>query len=105
MAEENQKKQRNRDLGQSFRQARRESFVIIGAWFFFLVWTALVCGLGSTLNPEEPVKTVLGMPRWVFFGVVLPWIVACLFTLWFSMFFMKDTDLDPDRESPEEGEQ
>ena len=98
----NQRDRRNEELGRSFRQARRESLVICGAWLVFLIWTGLVCGLGSRLDSGEPVKTVVGMPRWVFFGVVIPWILACGFTFWFSMFFMKDTDLDPDRESPED---
>ncbi|MFP6878814.1 MAG: YhdT family protein [Roseibacillus sp.] len=89
---------RNRKLGESFRQSRRETLVIIGAWLVFLIWTGLVCGFGSRLDPNQPVTTVLGMPRWVFLGVVLPWIAACGFTFWFSMIFMKDTDLDPDRE-------
>ncbi len=72
--------------------------VIVGAWLVFLIWTGLVCGIGARLDPENRVATVFGMPRWAFFGVVLPWGVACVFTLWFSMIFMKDTDLDPDRD-------
>ena len=51
----------------------------------------------------EPVAILFGMPRWAFFGVVLPWMAAGAFTLWFSMVFMKDTDLDPDREDAKEG--
>jgi len=94
----NRNEDRNRKLGDSFRQSRREMFVIVGAWLVFLIWTGLVCAFGSGLDPDEPVKTLLGMPRWVFLGVVLPWIAACCFTLWFSMFYMKDTDLDPDQD-------
>ena len=45
-------------------------------------------------------ETLYGMPRWAFFGVVLPWIAACGFTFWFSIFGMKDTPLDPDRSAP-----
>ncbi|MEC8942108.1 MAG: DUF997 family protein [Verrucomicrobiota bacterium] len=93
---------RNRRLGESFRQASRETVVIVIAWLVFLTWTGLVCGLGGRFDPDKPVETVFGMPRWVFFGVVLPWIAACGFTFWFSMVFMKDTDLDPDREDPAE---
>ena len=96
---------RNRKLGESFRQSRRETLVIIGAWLVFLIWTGLVCGFGSRLDPNQPVATVLGMPRWVLLGVVLPWIAACGFTFWFSMFYMKDTDLDPDRECEANGEE
>ena len=87
---------RNRRLGESFRQASRETVVIVIAWLVFLSWTGLVCGLGSRLEPDKVVETVYGIPRWAFFGVILPWITACGFTFWFSMFYMKDTDLDPD---------
>ena len=96
--------ERNRQLGESFRQARRETVVIVLGWLAFLIWTGFVCGFGSQLKPGEEIVTAFGMPRWVFQGVVLPWIAACGFTFWFSMFYMKDTDLDPDceREANEE---
>ena len=97
--------ERNRQLGESFRQARRETAVIVLAWLAFLIWTGFVCGFGSHLKPGEEIVTAFGMPRWVFQGVVLPWIAACGFTFWFSMFYMKDTDLDPDREREANGEE
>ena len=94
---------RNRRLGESFRQASRETVVIVIAWLVFMAWTAVACSLGWSGEKGEEVVTVMGMPRWVFLGVALPWIAACGFTLWFTMFFMKDTDLDPDRSEEEEG--
>lgn len=89
---------RNQLLGESFRQARKEMFVIIGAWAFFLLWTAGVCAWSSGLEPGKPVPTLFGMPRWAVLGVILPWLAACVFTAWFSMVFMQDTDLNPDGE-------
>lgn len=94
---------RNRRLGESFRQASRETVVIVIAWLVFMAWTAVACSLGWSGEKGEEVVTVMGMPRWVFLGVALPWIAACGFTFWFTMFFMKDTDLDPDRSEEEEG--
>lgn len=70
-----------------------------------MIWTAVACSLGSGPRPGEEIVTVLGMPRWVFFGVVLPWVAACGFTLWFTMFYMKDTDLDPDRGTDDDSSQ
>ena len=106
---EHHREQRNRALGESFRQAGRESVVILIGWLFFLIWTGTVCVFGSGEGSGENVPTTLGLPRWVFFGVALPWVAACGFTFWFTMFYMKDTDLDPDRareggENPESGE-
>ena len=76
--------------------------MILGAWVVFLVWTGVVCGFGARLDPDQPVQTFFGMPRWVFFGVVLPWLAACGFTCWFATGCMKDTELDPDREDVDE---
>jgi hypothetical protein len=92
--------ERNRQLGESFRQSRREMFVILVAWLVFAAWTGLVCGIGSRLDLEEPMRMTMGMPSWVFFGVVVPWLAACLFTFWLAGRFMKDTELDPDRDRP-----
>jgi hypothetical protein len=94
--------QRNKELGESFRQSSRETLVIIGAWVVFMVWTAIACARGARPGPDGEYATAFGMPRWVFFGVVLPWVAAVIFTLWFSMFHMKDTDLNPDREVDED---
>lgn len=91
---------RNRRLGASFRQTSRETVVILVAWLAFLSWTGLVCSLAGRLEAGKTVETLYGMPRWAFFGVVLPWIAACGFTFWFSIFGMKDTPLDPDRSAP-----
>ena len=68
---------RNRRLGASFRQTSRETVVILVAWLAFLSWTGLVCGLAGRLEAGKTVETLYGMPRWAFFGVVLPWIAAC----------------------------
>jgi hypothetical protein len=97
--------ERNRQLGESFREARRETVVIVLAWLAFLIWTGFVCGFGSQLKQGEEVVIAFGMPRWVFLGVVFPWLAACGFTFWFSIFYMKDTDLDPDREREANGEE
>lgn len=71
------------------------------AWLVFMVWTGIACSLGWKHESGEEIATILGMPRWVFFGVILPWLAACGFTGWFSMCYMKDTDLDPDRDRAE----
>ncbi|MEM1294825.1 MAG: DUF997 family protein [Verrucomicrobiota bacterium] len=82
------------ELRESFRQSRREMWVILAAWAFFLLWTGIAC---TILPPQElsngTIPTVLGIPQWVVFAVVLPWIGALIFICWFALRFMKDTDL------------
>lgn len=87
------------ELGESFRQSRREMFVMLGAWFVFLIWTG-VCGATlSRFEPGEEVPVFMGIPRWALIGIVTPWLVANVFIVWFASCFMKDTNL-----GPEEGE-
>ena len=35
----------------------------------------------------------MGMPRWVFWGIFMPWLFVDAVTIWFVFFFMKDDDL------------
>ena len=41
-------------------------------------------------------RPILGMPSWVFWGVLVPWLVCAVFTFWFAGFFMADDDLGKD---------
>ena len=77
--------------------------MILGVWVVFLLWTGLVCATTSGPTPGEPVAVLFGLPRWVVLGVGLPWILASGVTAWFSLGFMKETELDPDAPGREEG--
>lgn len=80
------------------RSARREMGVVLGFWVVFALWTVLACwwlGYRAPLDPDS-MKLVMGMPLWVFWGIVIPWLAATLFTIWFALFFMKDHDLASD---------
>jgi len=86
------------------RSARREMKVAVIFWAVFATWAI---GLGKLLAYQKPVdgalvNTILGMPSWVFWVVMLPWFVATVFTLWFALCFMKDHDLLADSEISEE---
>ena len=80
------------ELDPTFRSTRREAAVIFAAWAAALLWTVPVCylaGYGGT----AATATVGGIPRWVFWGVAVPWAAASLFALWFSLRVMGDDDL------------
>lgn len=91
-----------RDDHAVLNNARREAIWIFGAW---LCATVYCCGyyafFGMTRPGEEmgaaDVHPILGMPSWFFFGVILPWGVCVLFTVWFAGFRMSDDDLGDDR--------
>ncbi len=78
-----------------FLNSRREAIVIFGAWFVALCWSVPYCyinGYGQKVDPEA-LSTIMGIPSWLFGGILLPWIVADLFTIWVCFFYMKDDKL------------
>ena len=83
------------ELDASYRQSRKEMWVMLGAWAFFFLFVTIVCsvsGAGRTQSGEVP--TLFGMPRWVCLGIVAPWLIANVFIYWFSFHFMQDTPLE-----------
>ncbi|NQT17121.1 MAG: DUF997 family protein [Planctomycetes bacterium] len=84
------------------RHARREAVVILVAFGVCLVWSVTSCYLAGYGAPgETELSTVLGMPSWVFWGVLVPWLAADVFGFWFCFFYMVD---DPLGESDDEME-
>lgn len=81
-----------------FRNARREGAIALAVWAACLIWGVGFCAISGYDPPEGAVPTVLGMPRWIFIGVLVPWFVATVFTLVYSLRIMKDDDLGGDGE-------
>ena len=78
-----------------FLNSRREAIVIFGSWFVALCWSVPYCyitGYGHQIAPAT-MSTTLGIPSWLFGGILLPWIVADVFTTWVCFFFMQDDEL------------
>ena len=78
-----------------FLNSRREAIVIFGSWFVALCWSVPYCyfnGYGHTVDAET-FSTTLGMPSWLFTGILLPWIIADLFSAWVCFCFMQDDEL------------
>lgn len=73
-----------------FVNARREAWLILAAWAVCLVWTVGFSALTAYAPPSESVSVIFGMPSWVFWGVVIPWVAATLFSVWFGLFYMAD---------------
>lgn len=84
-------------------------FVLL-VWFGALLWTVPYCYFNGYIeNPEnfrtEDLDLVLGMPSWVFWGIVLPWLAANVVTTIFCFGFMKDDDLGPAHEGADLAEE
>jgi hypothetical protein len=68
-----------------------------------LIWAVPVCyftGYDSNIDPAK-LETLWGIPKWVFWGLVVPWLAADVFTVWLCFFYMKDDDLGEDHEVAE----
>jgi hypothetical protein len=91
-----------------FLHARREAIVIFCTWVVALLWAVPYCYMyGYNVADPSKIKTVFGIPSWLFWGIAAPWIVANLFTTWFCFGFMKDAELvdgsDADEQSGQPG--
>lgn len=78
-----------------FLHARREAIIIFSLWVVALLWSVPYCylhGYGGEFDPET-FETTLGIPTWLFYGILVPWLVADAFTIWFCFRFMKEDDL------------
>lgn len=112
-----------------YRHSLREAAFILSLWACCLVYTVGYCYLYGYLTHEPATNSTgpgidqwvgpltsfnrdpesityplgLGIPDWVFYGVVLPWCVCVAATFWYLRYFFADDDLSPssDRETTE----
>jgi len=73
----------------SYRRSRREAVVAALIWFLAGIWTISV---SYWLGYTRPVRSLGGIPNWVFWGVFLPWVVFFLIHTWYSLIYMRDED-------------
>lgn len=91
------------------RHARREALVIFAAWTSCAIYCCSYSYFFGYIRPDRPlgpgdVRPTFGMPSWVFWGVMVPWVVAAAFTLAFVAFGMADDDLGADHAAELEAE-
>lgn len=75
------------------QSARREALVVLGTWLAAMGYTVSNCYLYGYHRDLADLKFVLGFPDWIFWGIVVPWGVCVVFSLWFGATFMRDEDL------------
>lgn len=67
-------------------------------WTLCLAWSTAVAYFRGYDRPVESIRLILGMPDWIFWGVVFPWALCLVFSVWFCFFYMADDDLGQDRD-------
>ena len=86
------------------RSSRREALITGATFLAALAWTIGYCSIyGYGRKADETLKFVLGMPDWVFWGVVFPWGASALFSTYFGTRVMGDEDLGAEPPPEEEG--
>lgn len=86
------------------RSGRREALLSAAIWCVAAAYTVGYCGLYGYGRTAEDLRFVLGIPDWVFWGIVAPWSVCLALGIWFSYAFMTDADLRGEESVAEEGE-
>jgi len=108
-----------------YRHTLREAKIILSLWGIALVYTCTYCYLhGYDSHPSDPatvgpavsswfgplksfdrdpanLTTPMGsgIPDWVFYGVVLPWIACIVVTFWFCLFVFSEDELGSEQET------
>lgn len=85
----------------TLRNARREAVIIALIWLGATAYCCISSYFNGYIRPGNPlgpddVRPVLGMPSWFFWGVIAPWGVCGLITIWFAGFHMAEDDLGSD---------
>jgi hypothetical protein len=84
-----------------FEHSRREGLIIMAVWLASTIFCCSVCYFLGYIRPDRPlgpddVHPVFGIPAWMFWGVIVPWLASAVFTFWFAGWYMADDDLGSD---------
>jgi hypothetical protein len=87
-----------------FVNSKRETFWILVTWAAFAMWVVGISAwLGYGAAQDTPTEIILGFPKWVFWGIAVPWLGANIVIIGFASKFMKDDALeDPSQSNSEE---
>jgi hypothetical protein len=91
--------QNSAEIDPVYLHGRREVVVVLIAWACCVIWCVSYCYTQGYNLDGESISITLGVPTWIFWGVLIPWIVAAVFSFWFALCFMVDEDLG-DQSSP-----
>ncbi|MDB4711748.1 YhdT family protein [Verrucomicrobiales bacterium] len=73
-----------------FKQTKKELFFFLAGWVFFAAWVLIYSYFNAYKDQSQEPSITLGMPSWVFWGIAIPWICATAFTIYISLFVIKD---------------
>ncbi|HRE99718.1 MAG TPA: hypothetical protein PLI18_04310 [Pirellulaceae bacterium] len=83
-----------------YRHARRETTVIVLICLLMMVWalgSARLFGFGTLDVETAERQAILGVPTWVFWSLLVPWVLGTAITGWFCFFYLADDPLGRER--------
>ncbi len=83
-----------------YRHARRETTVIVLICLLMMAWalgSARLFGFGAIDVQAAEGQAILGVPTWVFWSLLVPWVVGTAITGWFCFFYLADDPLGRER--------
>ncbi len=78
----------------TYLHARKEAWLILLAWLICLVWTVGYSAYAGYGVDGTSIALVWGLPSWIVWGVLVPWISATVFSVVFALFYMADDALE-----------
>ncbi len=75
-----------------FKQTKRELGIFLTGWLFFAAWVIIYSYFNAYKDQNKEPSITFGMPSWVFWGIAVPWICATAFTVYLSLFVIKDQE-------------
>jgi hypothetical protein len=79
--------------------SRHEAWFVVALWLLSCAYTVGYAALFGYRTEPQP-RLVFGMPSWVLYGIVAPWLVCTLVTCWFALRGIKDEDLGEEQINP-----
>ncbi len=86
-----------------FASSLRELRWIVLIWLVNFCWVVGYCRVYGYQAEGQPLATVLGMPSWVFWGILFPWLAATAVTSWFALTQIEDHTLEAPPSSESKG--
>jgi hypothetical protein len=77
----------------SYRRTLKEAMVALLLWLGAGIW---VISVSYWLGYKRPVHSVAGIPNWVVWGVLLPWVTLFILHTWYSLWFLRADDRGDD---------
>ncbi len=80
--------------------SRREAIATAVVWLAACAWVVGYAVMNAYKQEAAP-ALVLGMPSWVFWGVIAPWFAILAITIWAAFWGIRDEDLGEDHADDE----